>query len=511
MTMTTTMTSVPDTCYLGPRRVEKPAAALFDVDGTLVDSMSRFFPSWGEAGAKHGGLCMPEDQFYDYAGRPLPDIVEDLYRKQHSGADPPEGFVAAFLESKKRFHARREERDGPPPAIECVAAIARAWKAQGIPVVCATSGLRDHVEPHLAAAGLGDLFPPEKIVCAADLPRGRGKPLPDIFLKAAEVAGADASQCVAYEDAEAGLRSAWRAGCAVVDVTGLPGYPLPEGLRKAKIRQVEQRDWLPPATIVVTGGTRGIGRAVVTALARRLGVVIYLGCRDLKAGEAVVQGSSNIVPLLLDVTDSASIKAAVATLAASGRHLDAVVNNAGIMDEGDVDRTLAVNLDGVAAITEALAPLLGMGGRVVNVSSGAGLRLAASLSAADRDALDGAADVAEIHAVAQRLAVAAAGTPGTPVYGVSKAALNAYTRLAAREHPRLRINACSPGFCRTEIAGSNADYSKRTPKEPSLGADVVVKVLFDDAFADFSCKFVKECSKPGTLLEDAVSRVEPWQ
>ena len=106
---------------------------------------------------------------------------------------------------------------------------------------------------------------------AADLPKGRGKPLPDIFLRAAAVAGVDASHCVAYEAAEAGLKSAWAAGCAVVDVTGLPDYPLPEGLRAAKAAQVQRRDWLPPSRILVTGGTRGIGRAVVEALARREG------------------------------------------------------------------------------------------------------------------------------------------------------------------------------------------------------------------------------------------------
>ena len=498
------MTSVPDGCHIGARRIESPAAALFDVDGTLVDSMGRFFPSWNEAGADYG-LSMTEAEFYGYAGMPLPDIVEDLYRKC-KGEAPPEGFVAEFLATKKAKHAAREAIDGPPPVIACVAAIARAWAARGVPVVCATSGLRDHVEPHLAAAGLGDLFPSDKIVCAADLPKGRGKPLPDIFLRAAAVAGVDASRCIAYEDAEAGLKSAWAAGCAVVDVTGLPDYPLPEGLRAAKAAQVAKRDWLPPSRILVTGGTRGIGRAVVEALARREGVVVYLGCRDLAAGQAVAP-HDGVVPVLLDVTDPASIKTAVETVRAAGG-LDAVVNNAGVMDEGDAARTLAVNLLGVAAVTAAFAPLLGAGGRIINVSSGAGLRAAAALAPADREALE-ADTVAGIEAVAARLAAAAAGGPGTPIYGLSKAAVNAYTKLAARTYPALRVNACSPGFCRTDIAGPNADYSAREPKAPALGADVVVRLLFDDALSQNTGKFFKECSKPGTALENAVSREEP--
>ena len=97
-----------------------------------------------------------------------------------------------------------------------------------------TSGLREHVERHLAAAGLADIFPNDRIVCAADLPPGsHGKPYPDIFIRAAALAGADPRRCVAYEDAEAGLEAAFRAGCEVVDVRDLEGYPLSDGLKAA--------------------------------------------------------------------------------------------------------------------------------------------------------------------------------------------------------------------------------------------------------------------------------------
>ena len=72
------------------------------------------------------------------------------------------------------------------------------------------------------------------------------------------------------------------------------------------------------------------------------------------------------------------------------------------------------------------------------------------------------------------------------------------------------MNACSPGFCRTEIAGPNADYSEREPKAPALGADVVVKLLKGQLGEAATGRFFKECSRPGTPLERARSAEEAW-
>jgi beta-phosphoglucomutase-like phosphatase (HAD superfamily) len=100
-----------------------------------------------------------------------------------------------------------------PPGIQCVIDVARAYKAKGIPIACATSGVKDIVDVHLEHAGAKGLF--EVIVYAADLP-GRGKPLPDIFLEAARRLGVkEPRNCRAYEDGEAGLNSAYAAGMQV--------------------------------------------------------------------------------------------------------------------------------------------------------------------------------------------------------------------------------------------------------------------------------------------------------
>ena len=216
--------------------------ALFDVDGTLVDSMPRFFPSWNEAGVDFG-LTMSEETFYRLAGKPLPDMVQVLHEEQLGGPASDE-FVAAYLKRKFEVHELRQADEGTPPIIQAVADIARAHLAAGIPICAATSGDRHHVEEHLNAAGLGDIFPSDKIVCAADLPKGRGKPQPDIWVAAAKVIGVDVKQCVAYEDSENGFCSAWRAGCEVVDVRDTEGYPLPDGLKAVMPGQRANRPWM---------------------------------------------------------------------------------------------------------------------------------------------------------------------------------------------------------------------------------------------------------------------------
>ena len=68
---------------------------------------------------------------------------------------------------------------------------------------------------------------------------------------------------------------------------------------------------------------------------------------------------------------------------------------------------------------------------------------------------------------------------------------------------------CSPGFCRTDIAGASADYSQREPKEAALGASVVVKLLLGELGSE-SGRFYKECSQPATPLSAARSAEEAW-
>lgn len=132
-------------------------------------------------------------------------------------------------------------------------------------------------------------------------------------------------------------------------------------------------------TVLITGASRGIGRATALWLADR-GWDVYAGVRQAQDGDALAEGGAGrITPLQLDITDAAQVAALDDALPA---RLDAVVNNAGVVVAGPVEavpvaelrRQLEVNVVGQATVTQALLPRLRASrGRVVFVSSVSGL------------------------------------------------------------------------------------------------------------------------------------------
>eukprot|EP00913_Durusdinium_trenchii_P034372 g32155.t2 len=231
---------------VGPHRLEEAEVkgAIFDVDGTLLDTMPIFYPSWPRTATGEQprfGLRVSEEDFYRLAGVPLPDMVQRLHRAQ-KGCEATPAFVKDFIDEKIRLHQEEEAEKGHPPAISCVVALAEDYLRRGIPVAIATSGIKGIVLQHLEAAGLKDLVPAECMVFASDVPKG--KPDPAIYLEAARRLGVDPTKCRAYEDGESGLQSAVAAGMETVDVTFMEGYPAPEALRQAKEEQIRERTWL---------------------------------------------------------------------------------------------------------------------------------------------------------------------------------------------------------------------------------------------------------------------------
>lgn len=124
------------------------------------------------------------------------------------------------------------------------------------------------------------------------------------------------------------------------------------------------KDPVTGTTILVTGANRGIGRAFVEEALRRGARRVYAGTRDVFA-----PSDERVVPVVLDVTDAAQIREAVAKT----ESLDLLINNAGIAlcdrlsDPAVLERHLAVNLFGTYAVTRAFLPaLIRSGGAVVN-------------------------------------------------------------------------------------------------------------------------------------------------
>lgn len=140
---------------------------------------------------------------------------------------------------------------------------------------------------------------------------------------------------------------------------------------------------ITPSGIVVTGASSGIGEACALYL-DELGYRVFAGVRNPADGEALKAKTSKwLVPLLLDVTDDASIKKAAETVAAAvgAAGLAGLVNNAGIGGGGplevvlpaDLRKLFEVNVIGPVAVMQAFLPLLRRGrGRIVNMGSIAG-------------------------------------------------------------------------------------------------------------------------------------------
>ena len=149
---------------------------------------------------------------------------------------------------------------------------------------------------------------------------------------------------------------------------------------------------------------------------------------------------------------------------------------------------------GCARVCEALFPLLDpTSGRIVNITSASGPNFVNGCGPArQKFFVDPNVTGAQLQAfIDECLAIdgadgfRAAGLSAGEPYGLSKACANTYTVLLAREHPKLRINACTPGFIATDLTKPYASGSGKTPEEmgmkpPSAGARAPMFLLFGD-------------------------------
>jgi 3-oxoacyl-[acyl-carrier protein] reductase len=211
-------------------------------------------------------------------------------------------------------------------------------------------------------------------------------------------------------------------------------------------------------TALVTGGSRGIGRAIVQRLGRSGALVAVHYGRDATAAEETVAAVRAAGGSAFAVRAELGTEGAVETLAAGveaglrehtgATRLDVLVNNAGIgcradittITPEDLDRVLEINVKAPVFIAQRLLPLMADGGRIVNVSS-----------------------------VANRIA-----HPHVLGYAMSKGALEAFSRsLAAQLGPRgITVNTVAPGLIETDL------HRARLREHPEEAADAAARTVF---------------------------------
>lgn len=239
----------------------------------------------------------------------------------------------------------------------------------------------------------------------------------------------------------------------------------------------------------LTFQNRGIGRAICDSILSHPSlasspVTLYATSRSGDDFGIVGQSNQKIIYPSLDIADPSSITAFGKTLSS----VDVLINNAGInVDDtftyGNVRKTLDTNYRGTLAMCQMILPYLGEGSRIVNVSSAAsGL---SKFSKEIQQRFRSAGNLGEVETLAQEYEGAVksgqlegSGWPTRALsYSVSKALMNSFTHVLAKENPAVLVNCCCPGWVDTDMGKQVGDNPAKTPEQ---GARIPVRLALGD-------------------------------
>lgn len=185
-------------------------AVIFDMDGTLVDSERLGRRAWAMAADRLGFSGVSSEVIDSFVGRTRTDVLSMLTDVLGSEEDAERLF---FLSRDIRHGELGDQLELKPGAIESL-----EWlRAAGIPCGVATSTFRDLAVPTLERMGLAGYF--NHVTCGGDVEKG--KPAPDIFLRAMELEGAAPAECAVVEDSPNGVRAGYASGARVYLVPDL--------------------------------------------------------------------------------------------------------------------------------------------------------------------------------------------------------------------------------------------------------------------------------------------------
>ncbi|HEY7142180.1 MAG TPA: HAD family phosphatase [Methylomirabilota bacterium] len=185
-----------------------PRAAVFDMDGVLVNNARFHREAWRRLAGEEG-FALTDPEFWRHAiGRPVEEAVPRILGRPVPAAD-------AVRLARRKTALYHELADGHALPVPGVVEFIRALAAAGVPRALATSAAAESAARILGGVGLAGAFPVQ--VTAGQV--RRGKPDPEVYLTAAARLGVPPAACVVFEDAVVGVEAARRAGMTVVGLT----------------------------------------------------------------------------------------------------------------------------------------------------------------------------------------------------------------------------------------------------------------------------------------------------